>query len=668
VAVRGERILAPRLARLRERPDAGSTVPWGAGDTVLLTGGTGALGRAVARHLVSVHDVDHVVLASRRGADAPGAPELVDELGPRVSVTACDLADPGAVRGLVADLSARHRLRGVVHLAGVLDDGVVQALDAERLARVLRPKADAAWHLHEATADLDLGAFVLFSSATATFGGSGQANYSAANAFLTALAHHRAAAGLPACSLEWGLWAGPSGMTGERADAVTTRMRSSGVLPLSTADGLAVLDTALRLGTTAAVPVRLDLPGLRAAAQPVSPLLRTLVGVRRPRTDPAVPRLRERLAELPAAARHAELLDLVRGQAAAVLGHPGPDGMPAERAFLEAGFDSLLLVELRNRLRSATGLVLPSTAAFDHPNPTALAGYLAERLTPAAGTGSAAPGLAALYQSAHRLGRAQDGRDLADLAARLSPVFASAAELAEHGPPPEPLRLADGPGPGIVCFPSFSATSGPHEYARFAASLRTRRAVHVLPHPGFGPGEPLPASVAALVEVHAAAVRRVAGGEPVVLLGRSAGGWIAHAVASRLAEQGDTVAGVVLADTYPPRIGEHHEFMSALGHEAVARPDNSMIGDQNIVAVGGYHRVFAGWEPAPVQAPVLLVRAVEPLTEAFSTLAGPAGWRSWWDHPHETLDTDGDHFSMLDRHAGTTAEAVHGWLSAGPAR
>ncbi|RKT74804.1 thioester reductase-like protein [Saccharothrix variisporea] len=358
---RGE-VRLPRLRPLEPR-----RTRWNAEGGVLVTGGTGTLGAMVARHLVAAHGVRRLLLTSRRGPDAPGAAELRAELtalGADVTIAACDVGDRDALAALLAD----HPVRGVVHTAGVIDDGLVAALTPQRLSAVLRPKADAARHLHELVGDVD--AFVLFSSIAGVIGGAGQGNYAAANAFLDGLAAHRAARGLPATSIAWGLWAESSGITGDLTEADRQRIARAGFRPVESAHGLALLDAAL--GTPNAVAAPLDLAALRARADQAPPLLRTLLPPARPAARTGTPP--PDLAQLTDAERAGVLADLVTAEVAAVLGLAGdvPD-----RPFPDLGFDSLLSVELRNRLAAATGLTLPATVVFDHPTPSALAAFLA---------------------------------------------------------------------------------------------------------------------------------------------------------------------------------------------------------------------------------------------------------------------------------------------------
>ncbi|WP_344599051.1 SDR family NAD(P)-dependent oxidoreductase, partial [Streptomyces violaceusniger] len=353
------------------------------GGTVLITGGTGTLGGLVARHLVREHGVTELVLASRRGDTAPEAAELVTELeaaGARVRVVACDVSDRDATAALVASLP---NLRGVVHTAGVLDDAVIGSLTPERLRTVLRPKADAAWHLHELTRDRDLAEFVLFSSAAGVLGGPGQGNYAAANAFLDALATRRRAQGLPATSLAWGFWEQRSGLT---EHLTTDRLARSGVRPLSTDEGLALFDAARATGDPLLVAMRYEPSPIRyepSSSRPetVPALLRGLVRAPLTRALPGPADgvgngVTDGLMGLAADERLGALLDLVRREAAAVLGHGGPGSVTPRRPFKELGFDSLSAVELRNRLRTATGRRLQATLIFDHPTPAALARHL----------------------------------------------------------------------------------------------------------------------------------------------------------------------------------------------------------------------------------------------------------------------------------------------------
>ncbi|MFD7507384.1 type I polyketide synthase, partial [Streptomyces sp. NPDC059850] len=363
--------------------------------TVLITGGTGTLGGQVAEHLVRIWGVRHLLLVSRSGPDATGAKELaiqLSELGAEVRIAAADVADPGTVNDLVAGIDPAHPLTGVIHAAGVLDDAVVTSQSPERLARVWGAKATAAANLHTATAHLPLAMFVMFSSAAGVMGSPGQANYAAANAFCDALATHRQAAGLPGVSVAWGLWAEASGMTGHLAEADLARMSRSGIAAMPSDQALRLLDAACWHGDPQPTAVDLDVRALSAQPADALPaLLRALTSDARgaaarrtAATGAPAAGLVGRLTALPPDEQHRELLNLVRTQAAAVLGHTDAGAVSSDTPFKDLGFDSLTAVELRNRLAAVTGLRLPATFIFRHPTPAAIADDLRTQLCPVA--------------------------------------------------------------------------------------------------------------------------------------------------------------------------------------------------------------------------------------------------------------------------------------------
>ena len=584
-------------------------------------------------------------------------------------------------------------LTAVIHTAGVLDDGVIASLTPDRIDTVMRPKTDAAWHLHELTASARLRSFVVFSSAAATFGAAGQGNYAAANAFLDALASYRRAAGLPATSLAWGLWDDSAGMGSRLADGDRSRIDRTAIGALAPDEGLTLLDLACNRDEALLVPVKLGLATLRAAVRSgvtLPPLFRDLVPVprRAAQASPAssVPALLERLASSGAAEQDRIIADLVRSEAAAVLGHPSADAIGLDLSFPEQGFDSLTAIELRNRLNTATGLRLPGLAAFDFPTPAALARQLREQLaaavTPTGGAGADSPraggdgrgsgltfaaaeggpashSLSGLYAEAARTGRAAEIMPLLAGLAAFRPTFTAAADIARV---PAPVQLARGPQtPAVIFFSSFFGRSGIGEYARLAQGFRGVRDVSAIPEPGFAGSEPLPATMDALIDVQTEIIRRFADDRPLVLAGHSTGGMVAHAVAPRLAAAGIVPAGVVLLDTFSPQPGSlSGDGWSALVNAMLANSSDGGGDEAWLTAMLRYFSFdWAGMEKTDLRT--LYLRAADPLG---GSAAADRGLRPSWALSSDVtaVEVPGDHFTMLGEHAGTTAQAVNQWL------
>ena len=671
-AVRDGKVQLPTLT---EPPVTGDAPELSSG-TVLVTGATGALGTLVARHLVVAHGVRSLLLTSRRGPDAPGAAELCDELaelGAEVTLAACDTADRAELEKLLTAVPADRPLTGVVHTAGVVSDKPVTALEEAHFEEVLRPKADGAWHLHELGAERDtVKAFVLFSSAAGTFGSPGQANYAAANAFLDGLAAHRRSQGLPATSIAWGLWESESAMTAALSETDRRRMARGGMTPLTPADGLALLDKALT-GTTP--PALIAMNTTRAGRTALQALLRPAAPRRRSAAaKPDRAPLYTRLATLPPSDRLAALTTVIRELAATVLGHASPEAVEPGRFFTEQGFDSLTAVELRNHLAAATALTLPPTLLFDHATPELLAAHLDSRLAeapsapaaaetrPAAAT-PASDTLSGLFRRACETGKVDEGFALLKAAADLRPTFTTSADLPAL---PDPIRLAKGDEAApLICFSSYVALAGVHQYARFASAFRGERDVWALPTQGFGRDEALPDSFDAVTDLHADVVTRTVGATPAVLLGSSSGGVLALATARRLQERGTPAAAVVLLDTYMPRpdspflrfsqqmLGGMFERESMFAH----------MDSDRLTAMSWYVAMIGEWEPDPLDTPVLLVRSSEPPVPEETT--GPLErheWQTSWHRAHTVLDVPGNHFTMMETHARTTAAATDEWL------
>jgi thioesterase domain-containing protein/NADP-dependent 3-hydroxy acid dehydrogenase YdfG len=695
VAIREAGMLVRRLVRGQAGNAAGRWRPSG---PVLVTGGTGSAGGQVARWLAG-RGAPGLVLVSRRGIAAQGAAGLAARLagaGTAVTVAGCDVADR-------ADLAALWRrqagagtpVRAVVHAAGVLDDGVIDALTPARLAGVAAVKAVAARWLDELAGD-QVDAFVLFSSMACAVGTAGQGNYAAANAALDAIAEDRRARGLTAVSVAWGVWGGGGLVTGQ----VAARAARGGVMAMPPRAAAATLGRVLDLGgaTGAAVMVA-DVDWARYApaitgSRP-SPLLSGIPEARQAMdaieaaaaaaaqsAGAAQGRLVDRLAGLPVVEQERLILDVVCGLAAMVLGHDSAEAVSADAVFQDMGFDSLTAVEFRNRLETVSGLALSTTLVFDFLTPAALAHHLQSELAAAgqsaadvdgeredqisetrvSGKMQAIGGLGDLYYQAFRGGKADDFITLMKGVAE----FRASFDESDVADVVHPTLLARGAmQPSLICLPAFVGRSDVYQYARLAAGFRKIRDVSVLANPGFLEGEPLPANVEAVVQAHASAVEKCATGAPFALLGHSSGGYIAHAVAARLESIGIPPAAVVLIDTFSPADTQAWLDTKPVMEQTMLDRDDDLNdasqGDAWVTAMARYFDLN-WWDLREIAAPTLHVRAAEALDNATEGDEWSVSWR--YARTVTTADVPGNHFTMIKENANSTAQAINGWLTA----
>jgi acyl transferase domain-containing protein/NAD(P)-dependent dehydrogenase (short-subunit alcohol dehydrogenase family)/acyl carrier protein len=656
----------PRLVAAKEGEEeearAPSIDPQG---TVLITGGLSGLGALAARHLASANGQKHLLLASRRGQEGPGAKELIAELaelGCEARGLACDVTDREQLQALLAGIPAERPLSAVIHCAGVTDDATVEALDPERLDTVLAPKADAAWHLHELTREADLSAFVLYSSAAATAGGPGIGNYSAANAFLDALAWHRRAEGLAATSIGWGLWEEKTEIEATLDEADRRRFSRAGVVALSAARGMELFQRARALRDPSPLAMQLDRAAMRQLAQSglLPPLFSGLVRSRRRRVQHGS--LARRLATLPGEQREAAVLLAVREHIAATLGHDSPDAVQPDQAFLELGLDSLGALELRNRLTAATGIQLTPTAALDYPTPAALATHLHEKLAQESagesnggGTGGT---LRALMESAHEQGDAFAVLPLLIEGSKFRPVFSAPAEL--EAPPHVAAISKSGIAPSLVCIPSILVGSGPHQFVQIARALEGRRRLTALSLPGWSADRRLPASWDVALEVMMQSTLEAAAGEPFVVVGYSSGAAVARGLVERLESRGCGPQGFAMLDAYLPMGSSIGKVFSAdvgrlfeMGHEAIS------IEDEQLLTMGGYARLFAEWDPGSIESPDVMLRAADSERTTWIEEAGLPDWQ----YAESTIEVPGDHFDVIAATAASTADALDAWVT-----
>ncbi len=612
IALRAGEALIPRMTAVRADAMEGSAIsPLDPASTVLIAGDVAGRGKAVADHLAAAHGVEHIRYA-----------------GP------ADLADPEALGRAIDSVPAEHPMRTVVYVP--VDD------DA------LRARIEAAWRLHELTAEPEGSRLLVFSSVAGLLGGTGQASVAACSAFLDALTLYRRGLGLSGASISWGPWAGDEAPR----DAV---------VPLSQEDSLALFDTALEFDMPLLAPVRFGSARLRGMGEAgvLPAILRELTSVR-PRHRPEA--LASQLAALAVEERKAAILDLLRAQIAEILGHGAAVAIDPTRPFLELGLDSVGAMEVRNRLAAAIGVQVPVSVLADQPTVQELARHVSQALDPsapvAAGAGHPVGTFVGLLDRAREQGEIGAFLDLLTGAARYRPSFDRPLAA---GDSPGVVSLADGKAsPGLILISSLVAMSGPQEYARLAQGLRGRRSAIGLHLPGFAAGEPLPTDLEAFARSTAGAIQRDWGDSSFALAGYSSGGWAAHAVAASLEQLGTPAAAVVLLDTPSTSVDTAKllEFMPTVGGERggqlFAPPD-----DARLTAMAHYFQLFGEWEPEELGAPVLMVRAEEPL----EVVEGQIDEMVEILRPIETVRTPGNHLTMMWEHADETARALHELLA-----
>ncbi|MEU3754678.1 type I polyketide synthase [Streptomyces olivoreticuli] len=668
-AVRSSGVLVRRLVKAPARAD--SPVTWTPRGTTLITGGTGALGSRTARWLAR-QGAEHLVLLSRRGPAAPGAAELSAELNDRgttAEAVSCDLTDRDAVAAVLDELSANGTpVRSVVHLAGTRTLGPLATAGPDHVADAVRAKVTGAAHLDELLDDTGLDAFVLPSSVAGTWGVGDHAAQAAAGAYLEALAAQRRARGARATSVFFGPWEEAREQLGEPDSEQLLR---TGVSFLDGDLALAGLAQALHEEENALTVADIDwkryLPVVTTAGP--NPFFGELPEARdltRPVPTTGDGEFTARLRSLPATGQRRLLLDLIRGEAAAALGHASGDAVAEHAVFRDNGMDSLAAVDLRNRLATATGTALPSTVVLTHPTPADLADHLLDRLAtppaPGHGTVGAAPTdlVARLHREAVRTGR-PDGADTL-----LSQLAALRPKSTEPLPPAVDRLTAGTSGPRLICVAPIVPLTGPDTYFALARALPGHWDISCLTPPGFGTDEALPATLEALVAGLAQAVTAGADGEaaePVILLGTSSGGILAHATARHLADHGTPVQAVVLLDTYDLRTPTARALLPHLWHGLYER--EHLTDGYTATALSAYawtEQLLRTWTPGPAPFPTLLLHASEPLPVAPGTDMGPRAWQTTLPHITTTLATPGNHFTLINQHAPTAAAHITDWL------
>lgn len=724
--IRDGSILIPKLSRVALPSTQTVTSTLDVGGTVLITGGTGGLGALLSRHIIHKHGTKHLLLVSRSGRDAPGADQLYNDLrtaGAVVRIEKCDCGDRLQLMELMASVQDLPPITAIIHAAGVVDDAILSSQTPKRLSNVLRPKVDAAWNLH-VIAPVTVRSFVLFSSYVGIIGNEGQTGYTAGNAFLDALSRLRLSQGLPSLSLAWGPWLNEGGMAA--ADRlVIPSARLANAQPFTDEQGLKMFDMALERATPT-YPVMA--PMLLRGPFPLVPSTGTASKAEASTKSSNAPSSwRTKLAAVSSEHRNDKLTALVRDEVATVLGYQDQE-LP-DLPFADLGFDSFTSVLLCNRLRGLTGLQdLPVTLALDYDAIQAVVQYLSARLdiphleaeteaedqaltSTENNTVSPQPvasdrkkvngltssntidsqhhidlemfrGLAQLHKRLSQLGQYTAAVDLMASASLALPTFGNESDLAILAVAPQilvngPSSSLDKPPPLIFIAPFFPPIIiegfRSSVYSALASEMKGERDVFELPHPE---EDSVPDSLETLTLLHVNTIRKHFAGR-ILLAGYSAGGTVAHCVASKLAEEEDhdqnvQLAGFVLIDTYLNMTGRGDpDWLNALPAEALttrARGLESMVKDFGLALakVGGYFRTFRDMKlrDLPVTLPTLFIRAQHPSSEMPND---PAVWRPSWPRANHTVEIPGSHLELLDkRYAPAAAAEIQRWARSLP--
>lgn len=673
LALRGGRRFAARLVAPSTVPPAGPPALDSDG-CYLVTGGLGGLGLETAEWLVSL-GARHLVLTGRSKPSEEARARLaaLTARGVSVETVFADVGDPSAMRDLFARWTGPDGrgpvLRGVVHSAGIHRDRPIAKQAWQDFEEVFRAKVDGALLLHEHTRHTDLDFFVIYSSAAAVLGSAGQANYAAANAYADALTHHRRAQGLPATTVNWGLWA-EIGM-GARLDAQSqTRWHAMGVHPMSPADSLRKLGQVLAAGQSQAVVLAADWVEYQAAhrGRIALPLLTELLpAAKESAGSPAPAPVAERnWRAMPTEQRRRELAEFIGTELAELLSEHDLGVIPPDRSFTELDVDSLTSIELGSRLADAVGLPLPAEAVFEHDTCAELAAYLDDELNSAAPIppesrertpqAASAPGLLDTFWSGIDNGRYDDAHALMYYAARLRPDSGTTQAMFDT----EVTRLAgNGEGIHLWLLQPLVALNGPRLYRRFASALGDGLTVSALALPGFLSGELLAADPAALFRSYQRAIASVSGEGPFVLAAHSSGGALAWGLAAHLEQHsGQRPNGIVLIDSHAPDSSliqeSGREFYQHLRQREGTVQQFTV---ERLTAQAWYLNMFGDWTSRPPICPSLLVRASEPLRPSAGS-----NWQPTLPGVTEILDTPGNHFTMMEDHVATTARLVRAWI------